>query len=742
MKRIERSLPACLGLLLAVLVIVNPVTARNDQPKEDPIDVLHYKIEAELLPDAHILQGTTAVTFRTLKATQSAIFEINGSLKVSKITTEDGRDLQFVQDTLQDLNVRVDLGSQVPAGQELTLKFKYEGALVSPEGGVLPNKRLAYIGTEGSYLTYASRWFPFHSYAADIATYEISLITPSDLTVAGYSSEERQSRAYEPAPPEQPAKAEPKSSPKETPGKVEQPAAPKTGPNKPKLTRPKTGKHFVGVSPVSYITPSSQGAAQPGYKRTIHTFTSKVPVLPGTFGIARYSVRAVKSGGLDVEIYFKPGNEATAEKYVQELGNALSFYATKFGAYAFGNRLVVAEIDNESLDTYTTAGITLLAERLFKGDLPSEQLYREVAQQWWGQAVTLKTFDDAWVSQGLSQYSAMLLQENQMPESVYRDIARGAMERALAFESQTSIARAPVELDDQSEAFKSIVLYKGAFVYRMLRMIVGDEKFDSILKAYYEQYRGHQGSIDDFEKVTNQVLGRDMRYFFGQWVDSTGVPEFRANYQMIRTKTGDFKVRGSIEQDMESFNMPVDVELVYEGGTEKTQINLQGKSAEFSLAAKGKPIDIVIDPESKLLKISDSIRVAVIVRRGIEHFHNEEFPEAEQQFQAAIKLNRSSSWAWYNLALLYFTQKNFQKANDTFSEVLELDLQPRWLEVWTYIKRGNCYDALGQRERAVAEYQKAIQVGDNYDKAQEVAQQYLSAPYRRNQADQQNSKLD
>src|SRR5438552_2058338 len=155
MKRIERSLPACLGLLLAVLFIVNPVRARNDQPKDDPIDVLHYKIEAELLPDAHILQGTAAVTFRTLKATQSAIFEMNGSLKISKVTAEDGRDLQFVQDTLQDLNVRVDLGSQVPAGQELTLKFKYEGSLVSPEGGVLPNKRLAYIGTEGSYLTYA-----------------------------------------------------------------------------------------------------------------------------------------------------------------------------------------------------------------------------------------------------------------------------------------------------------------------------------------------------------------------------------------------------------------------------------------------------------------------------------------------------------------------------------------------------------------------------------------------------------
>src|SRR5262249_42576029 len=159
----------------------------------------------------------------------------------------------------------------------------------------------------------------------------------------------------------------------------------------------------------------NEAAPKPG-ARTVHTFICKTPVLPGTFAIGRYTVKAIKTGGLDVELYVMPGNEAAAEKYSQELSNALNFYSTKFGAYAFGNRLVVAEIDNESLDTYTTAGITLLAEKLFKGDPPLEALYREVAYQWWGQAVALKSFDDAWISQGLAQYSAMAVQESQSSE--------------------------------------------------------------------------------------------------------------------------------------------------------------------------------------------------------------------------------------------------------------------------------------------------------------------------------------
>ena len=44
-------------------------------------------------------------------------------------------------------------------------------------------------------------------------------------------------------------------------------------------------------------------------------------------------------------------------------------------------------------------------------------------------------------------------------------------------------------------------------------------------------------------------------------------------------------------------------------------------------------------------------------------------------------------------------------------------------------KRGNAYDAKGERNRAVAEYQKAVQSGIDYDNAQAVAKKYLATPY-------------
>ena len=106
------------------------------------------------------------------------------------------------------------------------------------------------------------------------------------------------------------------------------------------------------------------------------------------------------------------------------------------------------------------------------------------------------------------------------------------------------------------------------------------------------------------------------------------------------------------------------------------------------------------------------------------------YVEAESKLRDALKLAPRSSWAAYNLGLLYMKQGNSQKAIDAFTQALNGDLEPKWIEVWSFLFRGNAYDALGQRERAVAEYDKAIETGNDYDGAQAAAMKYKGEPYR------------
>jgi aminopeptidase N len=187
----------------------------------------------------------------------------------------------------------------------------------------------------------------------------------------------------------------------------------------------------------------------------------------------------------------------------------------------------VTQTDDETLDTYSGSGIIFLASKLFDTSrpVPEDKLEREVAYQWWGQTVGLKSFDDAWLSQGLAEWSAFTYREASLKAGTLDAAQREEQERALTFEQTASIGRAPAVLDDQSAAYQSIIFYKGSMVFRMLRETLGKDKFNTLMRTYVEKFRDKSASIDDFERLTSQVAGESMRYFFAQWIEGTGVPD-------------------------------------------------------------------------------------------------------------------------------------------------------------------------------------------------------------------------
>ncbi|HBE83992.1 MAG TPA: hypothetical protein DDW24_14610, partial [Blastocatellia bacterium] len=138
-------------------------------------------------------------------------------------------------------------------------------------------------------------------------------------------------------------------------------------------------------------------------------------------------------------------------------------------------------------------------------------------------------------------------------------------EKSLTFEQTASLLRTPANLDDQSIAYQYIMFAKGAFVFKLLRETIGVQRFDQLLRTFLTEFRGKNASIDEFERLTSRVAGQSMRYFFARWVESTGVPEFTADYLIIRTRAGKFVARGTVKQNYDNLRLPVDVQLRYEG---------------------------------------------------------------------------------------------------------------------------------------------------------------------------------
>jgi tetratricopeptide (TPR) repeat protein len=221
-----------------------------------------------------------------------------------------------------------------------------------------------------------------------------------------------------------------------------------------------------------------------------------------------------------------------------------------------------------------------------------------------------------------------------------------------------------------------------------------------------------------------------MTWFFSQWLDSTGAPEFKDKYTIYRIEKG-FRVVGEITQDLDLFRMPVQLKIDTDGKTEEKNIEVVGTSSSFTVETFGRPRKITIDPNDHVLKNSPDLRLRTSIMRGQQLVAQGNLAEALREFQKALDVNRNSSLAHYRIAEVFYLQHNYQAAANSYRDSLNGDGDPRWTEVWSHIQLGKIFDITGQRERAVNEYRQALQTQDNTQGALDQARKFIEKPFER-----------
>jgi len=105
--------------------------------------------------------------------------------------------------------------------------------------------------------------------------------------------------------------------------------------------------------------------------------------------------------------------------------------------------------------------------------------------------------------------------------------------------------------------------------------------------------------------------------------------------------------------------------------------------------------------------------------------------DAVQQYQKALSIQPNRSLANFRMGEAFFYQKNYQASANAFREALQTVPEPseKWTEVWSHIYLGKIFDLLGQRERALNEYNKARQTNDNTGGAQDTVEALIKKPY-------------
>jgi hypothetical protein len=463
--------------------------------------------------------------------------------------------------------------------------------------------------------------------------------------------------------------------------------------------------------------------------KTTYAFHYAKPSFPGSIAVVQGEPQKVSSSGINTTVYFRT-KKNMANAYGEEAGKVMTYLTSVYGLAPQAN-LTFVETDNGAPNGYSAPGIVFLSPKGIGDQVSVRLLANQLARQWWGTLVSPVNRNHMWLQNGNARYAEMLYMEQTGPGAMEQEV-RDTYVAALTVDNPPLIQAA--RLEDYSPEYWAETASKGAAVLHMLRSVMGDKPFFQLMKTFPDQHAWGSVTTEEFRKLAEQACGDtcggNLQYFFLQWLESTGAPEFKLEYTVFRTTKG-FRVMGKVSQDLDTFHMPVDLKIETEGNPEEKRVDVVGTSSEFSVDTFGKPKSVAIDPAGKVLRYSPTMRVAVAIKRGEQFGEVGEYGDALKEYQKALDVTKNSSLAHYRVAELFFLQNNYQSAANEFREALNGDLDPKWVEVWAHIHIGWIFDITGQRDRAVSEYNQAIRTRDDTQGAQAEAAKYLKQPYQR-----------
>src|SRR5579859_1873830 len=675
MTRSKKMKPA---FLFAALLLSGTLALVEAQAPPPPALLAeHYDVSATLDPITQSLSAVAKVDFKAQQVTSAVRVELHSNLNVSDVRSADNKVLGFERDSQNPLNLIVNLPSPVAVGAKVSLTFTYAGPLANEENSPVPGVRAASITREGAYLLLPARWFPLTNFPSNRYTATFRLNVPDSFAVAGT-------------------------------GKASAPT-------------PTPGKNAVEGN------------------RLVYTFQCDTPAPHGTFVAGNLQLNPKQAEGITVNVYAPREASADAQKFADDVARSTTVFSDMFGPLP-RPEFTVAQLPDGTLRDFAGPGLLLLSKRIWDPRASDRTIARLVASQWWGNAVLPATRGDVWISDGLARYSeALYAEQNAGKEAGLRAVDDFAV-GALMNEEASPISQAARIMPYTSD-YRSVVLNKGAMLFHMLRAQMGEVAFKSLLHRFYATYAGKNATNAEFEQMAVQQTQAAMKPgqeppnlsgFFAQWLNSTGVPDFKLEFVVYRTPKG-FRVVGKIMQPPDTFSMPVQLRIETEGKPERKTVEDTGTESTFTVETFGrpKPGGIKIDPNNVILKGNTGLRARAAIARGEERAEMGRYYDAIQQYQKALIVQPGRPRANFRMGEAFFYQKNYQAAANAFRESLQGVPEPseKWTEVWGHVYLGMIFDLLGQRERAVNEYSKAKQTNDNTGSAQEAADRYLKKPY-------------
>jgi aminopeptidase N len=333
-----------------------------------------------------------------------------------------------------------------------------------------------------------------------------------------------------------------------------------------------------------------------------------VPIAPWLYvlGAARFAVQHLGDfGGRPVQTWvYRQDRDAGFHDFAVPTMEALAFFDRAVGPYPY-----------EKLANVQANGVRggmESATAIFYGDdsVTGQRTERwrnvivhEIAHQWFGNSVTETDWDDVWLSEGFATYFTLLFIEHAYGHDAFLAGVRRSRDQVRAFEREHPGYRiVHDELSDMAKVLSSQIYQKGGWVLHMLRGMVGDEAFWTGIRAYYRSYRDRNASTDDFRREMERASGRELGWFFNQWLTRGGWLRVDGTWSYDAAAGAVRLVLDQQSTDGRVFRVPMQVAVRTPGkAPDVVTIELRESRTDVSIPCPAEPDQVTLDPDTWVL---------------------------------------------------------------------------------------------------------------------------------------------
>ena len=236
---------------------------------------------------------------------------------------------------------------------------------------------------------------------------------------------------------------------------------------------------------------------------------------------------------------------------------------------------------------------------LIMNSSPSEGLIvHETVHQWLHGMLANNEWREGWLDEGFTDFMTGWYFEQKGNRGVWS----GAMEQ-IAKEVRAGEIPQPIALPGAAfrdpDTYSAATYGKAAMVFYMLRELLGEDVFRRVLRTYYERNRLRHVAEEDFHAVAEQVSGRDLDWFFRQWLHTTDTLDYGvAAAATQRLPDGQWRTRVEVLR-LGGAWMPVELQV----GDATRRLESRERRQVVEVVTRARPAEAVLDPGVKLLDV-------------------------------------------------------------------------------------------------------------------------------------------